>query len=470
MKEKIAVWWIRQDLRCNDNPALQRAQEHERVLPIYILDHSSAGKWKMGAASKWWLHHSIEALEKTLATQVSLYTGNPADVFKTLQKRYDVTGVYWNRCYEPWRMKRDEDIKAQICADGIDVQSFNGSLLWEPWEVYKDDKTPYKVFTAFFTNGCAKAKKPRKPLGTNISKTTFLHDHQSQSLAEFSLISKVTWYTQIAKQWTPGEDGAQKKLQFFLQNNLKKYKEARDIPSEKATSYLSPHLHFGEISPQTVWYETEKLQEDKQVNHFKSELAWREFSYAQLYYNPTLPEKNLQKKFDGFPWQNKKTLLKKWQKGMTGYPIVDAGMRELWETGYMHNRVRMIVASFLIKNLLIHWKYGEEWFWDTLVDADLANNAASWQWVAGSGRDAAPYFRIFNPITQGEKFDPDGIYTLQYVPELKDLPKKYLFKPWEAPSNVLKKANNIELGRTYPKPIISIPESRAKALKAFKEI
>ena len=269
--------------------------------------------------------------------------------------------------------------------------------------------------------------------------------------------------------WHIGEDHAQDRLQEFVDHGLKDYKEGRNFPAQQNVSRLSPHLHFGEISPNQAWYAAKQKGKGQNMDHFLSELGWREFSYSLLYHFPKLPRKNLQAKFDKFPWRNDKRLLRRWQQGQTGYPIVDAGMRELWQTGYMHNRVRMIVGSFLVKNLLLHWHHGERWFWDCLVDADLANNSASWQWIAGCGADAAPYFRIFNPVTQGQKFDAAGEYTRHFVPELKDLPDKFLFNPWQAPPGVLNEAG-VTLGKTYPEPVVDLKLSRERALQAFASL
>jgi deoxyribodipyrimidine photo-lyase len=343
-------------------------------------------------------------------------------------------------------------------------------LLWEPWNISKDDGTPYRVFTPYYKKGCLNASEPRLPINEpnleNISKK----DNVSDSLESLDLLPKSNWYVGFEEEWNPGEEGAEQNLEEFLVNGLLNYKEGRNFPSQKFVSRLSPHLHFGEISPNEVWYRAKTKETisgiDKSLAHFHSELGWREFSYYLLYHFPDFPKVNFQKKFDLFPWKENKELLELWQSGKTGYPIVDAGMRELWQTGYMHNRLRMIVGSFLVKNLLIHWLEGEKWFWDCLVDADLASNSAGWQWVAGSGADAAPYFRIFNPITQGLKFDPEGDYTKKYVPELKNLPNKYLFSPWEAPKEILESAG-IELGKDYPEPIVDLKISRELALEAF---
>jgi deoxyribodipyrimidine photo-lyase len=282
------------------------------------------------------------------------------------------------------------------------------------------------------------------------------------------LTPRIRWDKKLEPHWDISESGAKKQLALFLKDGLGGYKEGRNFPGKAHASRLSPYLHSGEISPNQVWHAANLRGDSADIDNFCSELGWREFSYSLLHHFPALPHENWQKKFDHFPWKNDREDLSRWKKGMTGYPIVDAGMRELWQTGYMHNRVRMIVASFLIKNLLVDWRHGARWFWDCLVDADLANNSASWQWVAGSGADAAPYFRIFNPIGQGEKFDGDGAYTRKYVPELAKMPEKYLFQPWKAPNDVLSKAGVI-LGRTYPSPIVDIALSRAKALQALAE-
>jgi deoxyribodipyrimidine photo-lyase len=281
------------------------------------------------------------------------------------------------------------------------------------------------------------------------------------------------WYDGIAEAWKPGEAGALERLESFLDEGIRNYKEDRNRPDLENVSRLSPHLHFGEISPHQVWHAANSLKAtgglENDIDHFLSELGWREFSYSLLYHWPALPHNNLQGKFDRFPWREDPASLRRWQRGQTGYPIVDAGMRELWQTGYMHNRVRMIVGSFLVKNLLLHWHQGEAWFWDTLVDADLANNSASWQWIAGCGADAAPYFRIFNPVTQGRKFDPNGVYVRRLVPEIAALPDKFLHSPWEAPAPVLAGVG-IELGSDYPRPMVDLKASRERALEAFRSI
>ena len=365
-------------------------------------------------------------------------------------------------------------LKQQLLDLNIDCQTYNASLLWEPWDVLKNDGNPYKVYTHFYRNGCLKLQPPRKPItapkNLQLFKSKLDFPGKVSNIQELQLLPKINWDQHMVKLWKIGEVAAKQRLAQFLIDGLKNYKENRNYPSLTNVSRLSPHLHFGEISPNQVWYAAKQSMEfNHDLDHFLSELGWREFSYYLLYHFPNLPTNNFQEKFNHFPWKNNKKWLQAWQQGQTGYPIVDAGMRELWQTGYIHNRVRMVVGSFLVKNLLLDWRLGEQWFWDCLVDADLANNSASWQWVAGSGADAAPYFRIFNPVTQGEKFDQHGSYTKRFVPKLAKLPEKYLFKPWEAPAEVLAAAGVI-LGKTYPKPIVSLELSRNQALAAYKEL
>ena len=469
MTGDIAIHWFRQDLRLSDNPALTAAVKHGRVLPIYIVDDNNAGEFTMGAASRWWLYHSLESLSASLGGNLSIYSGNPIDILTEIIAQHNITAVYWNRCYEPWRIKRDSQIKQQLKTMGIEAISTNGSLLWEPWTFKNNTGAPYTVFTPFYRKGCLQAEIPRHPLPTPEN-VDYVHAKQhSLSISQLKLLPKIRWDKQLEPHWKVGEQGAQTRLQEFVAAGLAHYKNGRNLPAKPYVSRLSPHLHFGEISPNQLWYGVRNIADDKHSDHFCSELGWREFSYSQLYQYPDLPIKNLQPKFEHFPWGDNQTLLRAWQKGQTGVPMVDAGMRELWQTGYMHNRVRMIVGSFLVKNLSLHWHHGERWFWDTLLDADLANNSASWQWVAGCGSDPVPYFRIFNPVSQGQKFDPDGSYVRRFVPEIALLPNTYLFNPWDAPEEVLKQAA-IELGSTYPKPIVDLKTSRDAAQAAFDSL
>jgi deoxyribodipyrimidine photo-lyase len=473
--DKITLFWFRQDLRLQDNPGLFAAAQNGPVMPIYILDDVNAGDNKMGAASRWWLNESLNSLNDSLLCKLNVYSGDSLSIIQEiLRENSNITAVYWSRCYQPWRISLDSRIKAQLCSNAIEVKSFNASLLWEPWEVLKSDSQPYKVFTPYYRKGCLEQAPPPRQTVPVPPKLDLIKDSVNAiTIQDLKLLPSISWHTKMQDLWSPGQKGAAAALAEFLNNGLQEYKEGRNFPDKKNVSKLSPHLHFGELSPHQVWQDAEfagmAKSLDKDLDHFLSELGWREFSYYLLYHFPELPHRNFQKKFDNFPWQDNQELLKKWQKGMTGYPLVDAGMRQLWQTGYIHNRVRMVVASFLVKNLLIHWRHGERWFWDCLVDADLASNSASWQWVAGSGCDAAPYFRIFNPTLQGEKFDSDGAYTRHFVPELRNLASKFLFKPFAAPLDVLNDAGII-LGQTYPHPIVNLDESRQRTLQAYQSL
>lgn len=463
MKQRSIVWFIN-DLRITDNPALYEAASQGEIMPIFILDDTLP----LGSASAWWLHHSLKDLNQSLNNGLNFYQGRADSIILDCIKRNQTNAVYWNRCYEPAAIKLCTSIKSLLKKNDIPVMSFNGSLLFEPTAIAKQDGTPYKVFTPYYNRVLLEADTIR-PVLKKPSSIKIIKDEKSLKLDELNLIPSIPWYRTMQEVWEIGEQAAHKRLKHFLRHGLLGYKEGRDFPGKENISRLSPYLHFGEISPCQIWYEVKKIADapyQKDATHFLRELVWREFSYYLLYYFNDLPTTNWQKKFDNFLWTNNSRHLRLWQQGKTGIPLVDAGMRELWQTGFMHNRVRMVTASFLCKNLAIDWRKGASWFFDCLVDADVANNSASWQWVFGSGADAAPYFRIFNPTTQGEKFDPDGSYTKRFVPELQNLPLKYLFKPWAAPKDVLSNAG-IVLGKTYPKPIIDLSYSRERALENY---
>ncbi|SNY94236.1 deoxyribodipyrimidine photo-lyase [Cohaesibacter sp. ES.047] len=461
-----------------DNPALMKAAKSGALLPIYILDDETAGEAAMGGASRWWLYEALKDLDQQLEGHLRLYRGAAEDILPEVAKLYGASTISWTRCYEPWRTRRDRRISETLDQIGVTTIRLNGSLLWEPWEVLKKDGEPYRVFTPYYRKGCLQVEAPARPM-TEKPDCRFCKAKAGDgalALNDLALVSPVGWHDMLEPHWDVSEQGAQKALSVFLEHGLDGYKAGRDFPARTNTSRLSPYLHWGQISPNQIWYALEGDAQmetcdapDADIDHFRSELAWREFSYNLLYHNPELPRVALQSKFDGFEWVDDEAQLERWQKGATGIPIVDAGMRELWQTGYMHNRVRMIVASFLIKNLRIDWRKGEAWFWDTLVDADLASNSASWQWVAGCGADAAPYFRVFNPALQAEKFDPKGDYIRQYVPELARLPQKHLAKPWEAPEAVLSEAG-VALGKDYPLPMVDLKKSRAAALEAYQAL
>ena len=472
MNEQKVIVWFRQDLRLADNPALFAAIKIGKIIPVFILDQAGAKDFALGHGSAWWLHESLKSLHQDLDGHLIFAQGDALKILKKLIKKYQATAVYWNRCYQPWVIERDIKIKKTLLDLGIDVQSFNGSLLWEPQDIVKSDGTAYKVFTAFYKNGCLHAQAPReilaKPKALKFEKLSKI-----DNLDSLGLLKNNDDVDRFAKYWKPSESQAHKLLQDFLKHKLKNYKKDRDFPGVQVTSLLSPYLHFGQISPHQIWWAVKdhgyELASRDNVQYFLKELVWREFSYNVLFHAPTVTHKNLQKKFDHLTWRSSKSDLLAWQQGATGYPLVDAGMRELWQTGYMHNRVRMVVASFLIKNLRINWREGEAWFWKLLVDADLASNSFNWQWVAGSGYDAAPYFRIFNPTTQGKKFDKHGDYVKHWIPELKNIPDKYLYEPWLAPEEILKKAH-VELEKNYPKPIVDLKISRQQALNNFKKL
>ncbi|MBL8676533.1 MAG: deoxyribodipyrimidine photo-lyase [Alphaproteobacteria bacterium] len=460
--------WFRKDLRICDNSALTQGVQFS-IIPLFIWDDEDP--YKPGAASQWWLHKSLSSLQNSLSAyglKLILRRGSPFKILEEIINSHNVSALYWNRCYEPYIIERDKKIK-DFFNSRIKCQSFNASLLAEPWTLKTQVGTPYQVFTPYWKALKALGGFPTPlPVPKNLKgyeKAILSDDLESWALHPLH----PDWSHGLEKEWMPGEEGAQKNLSFFIDNILQTYKKNRDFPDLKATSKLSPHLHWGEISPQQIWSTLNSYLGEPNDDGwtFLSEIAWREFSYYLLYYFPKLPQKSLRKKFNQFPWNTDKNSLYKWQKGMTGYPIVDAGMRQLWHTGWMHNRVRMIAASFLVKDLLISWQDGASWFLDTLVDADLASNSASWQWVAGCGADAAPYFRIFNPVLQGQKFDPQGKYVRHWVPELSLLPDKYIHNPWNAPAHILKFAG-IKLGNTYPFPLVDHAKARLHALEAFE--
>ncbi|MCP5405469.1 MAG: deoxyribodipyrimidine photo-lyase [Pseudomonadaceae bacterium] len=463
--------WFRNDLRLADNPALAWACARGEVVPMYVLDEVNVGHWPLGGAGKWWLHYSLKEFAQNLAG-IILKRGDAREIIPALAQETGATAVCWNRRYDPAGIACDRDLKELLRGMDIEVASHKANLLFEPWDVQTGAGDDYKVFTPFWKACMDKAASIGTPLpAPKVQVPAKLP--ASDKLDDWGLLpTKPNWAAGWENLWQPGEQGAQIRLQAFLQEGLHGYAAGRDMPAHNHTSRLSPHLHFGEISPRQVWHATQNaMSHDKALakdgNKFLAEVGWREFCHHVLYHAPALPEENWRKQFDAYPWEDDRAALKAWQRGQTGYPFVDAGMRELWHTGTMHNRVRMVVASFLIKHLRTHWREGENWFWDTLLDADLANNAAGWQWVAGSGADGAPYFRIFNPITQGYKFDPDGVYTRRWLPELAKLPTQYLFSPWEAPAEVLAKAG-VKLGETYPRPIVGHAQARAAALAGYE--
>jgi deoxyribodipyrimidine photo-lyase len=468
--------WFRQDLRVSDNPALSAAVEAgEPVIPLYIHSPQEEGAWEPGGATKWWLHHSLQALTndlQALGSRLVLRSGESRQILAEIVKESGAKKVLWNRRYEPVIIARDAKIKEWLKAEGLAAESFNGSLLCEPWDGCKADGTPYQVYTPFWKNLSAKGFGV-PPLPTPRSVPAPKKWPSAISLDDLVLLPKISWAERFSELWNPGSQGAKDNLDIFLKRAITEYDQGRNLPAESGTSRLSPHLHFGEISPNQIVDAVRTEFKDRAlkggIETYIKEIVWREFAYHLLYHFPETPEQPLRKDFLKFPWAKDKKLLHAWQRGLTGYPVIDAGMRELWKVGWMHNRVRMIAGSFLVKDLLIPWQDGARWFWDTLVDADLASNTLGWQWTAGCGADAAPYFRVFNPTLQGEKFDPMGEYVKRWVPELSGLPAKWIHRPWEAPAEVLKAAR-VSLGDNYPRPIVDHGEARDAALDAYEQL
>lgn len=465
------VVWFRQDLRLEDNPAYALAAEQGNVIPLFIWDSDSEKNWPLGAASLWWLHHSLSCLSNQLSEiglRLIVRKGSTLDVLNDVINTTNAKALFWNRRYEPYALSLDAKIKKHFSNNSLDIKSFNGNLLFEPWSIANKQGKPFQVFTPFWKS-CL-AQNISHSIIKNPIPAPFASDIQSDPLESLNLLPKIHWDLGLYKSWTPGTVEAKKILSSFLQNSLNNYEDLRDHPDTHGTSKLSPYLHFGEISPRMIWHEIVKKKfspENESAECYLRQLGWREFSHHLLYHFPHTPEQPLRKEFVNFEWRDDCMGLAAWQKGVTGYPFVDAGMRQLWYSGWMHNRVRMVVGSFLVKDLRISWVEGAKWFWDTLVDADLANNTLGWQWVGGCGADAAPYFRIFNPITQGEKFDPEGNYIRKWIPELASLPNQWIHRPWEAPPLILRQSGVI-LGKTYPYPILDHAKARIDALAAFQ--
>ncbi len=479
MNVSPTIVWFRNDLRLADNPALHAAiQRGGAIVPVFLHAPEEETPWSSGGASSWWLHQSLGALDSSLrklGTQLVIQRGATLEHLLALVKQTGAGAVFWNRRYEPAVIARDTHIKTALLAAGVAVESFNGALLHEPWTIQNQSGKPFQVFTPFWKH-CLTKPAPAAPLPAPEKIVAPKKWPAMEPLAALELEPKIKWAEGICAAWSPGETGAASQLKNFLAAAFANYTVDRDRPDLTGTSRLSPHLHFGEITPRQIWHAVREHAEAKQIpemiwrtSQFLAEIGWREFAHQLLFHFPHTPTEPLRADFKKFSWRVDAALLKAWQKGQTGYPIVDAGMRELWTTGWMHNRVRMIVASFLVKDLRLSWREGAAWFWDTLVDADLAQNTSGWQWTAGCGADAAPYFRVFNPMSQGEKFDPRGNYVRRWCPELAKLPDEWLHRPWEAPPEILARAG-VQLGRDYPKPIVNHAAARVAALAAFAEM
>lgn len=482
MKRPILLWF-RQDLRLADHKALQAAiQSGAPVIPVCFPDepdydhrHDPAlPPVPPPAASRWWLGKSLESLARDLEglnSRLILKRGKADHVLPALCDETHAQAVFATRMITPSGEARDRHIADNL---PVPLRLFDGGCLCPPGSIKTKSDTPYARFTPFWN-----ALRDRAISGEPLPRPDHISppDHwpQSQSYHDLDLFPSDARAFSFAKHWTPGEGGARARLYAFLEEAVESYAQCRDIPSLSATSRLSPHLHFGEISPQQVWLMTKAARvragdpEATAAMPFLRQLGWREFAHHLLHATPSLPDAPMDLAFMHFPWRDNQAYLGSWQSGLTGYPFVDAGMRELKQTGFMHNRLRMIVASFLVKNLMIHWRHGARWFETMLVDADIANNSLGWQWVAGSGPDAAPFFRIFNPVTQGERFDPNGVYIRRWVPELAHLPAHFIHKPWQAPDTLLARSG-VVLGKTYPRPLIDLARTRQQALTGYEAV
>lgn len=459
----IIVWHYR-DLRLEDHPALTEASKKDQaIISLYIHDPEAERPWQSTGASDWWLHHSLDDLQKRyrqMGSDLILRQGSAQRVFQEILQEISVKEVYWTERFQPAIRQRDAEIKAWLESQGVSVSICEGNYLISPSALLNQSGNPYVVYTPFWK---AVDKDPSFGVPLPIPPLKRAPKIASLPLEAFQCLPTIPWDREMREVWRPGRAGAEALLKKFFANRVSDYGVLRDFPGEEGTSRLSPHLAFGEISPREIWT---RCQGHPKAEPYLKQLVWREFANYFLYYVPSSSDTSWRREFESFPWQHQSPHLKSWKKGVTGYPIVDAGMRQLWRTGWMHNRVRMIVASFLIKDLMVHWVEGARWFWETLVDFDLANNTLGWQWTAGSGPDAAPYFRIFNPVLQGEKFDPQGDYVKKYVPELSHVPARWIHRPWEAPPSILKDAGVI-LGKTYPQPVVAHDAARKKALEAY---
>lgn len=470
-----SIVWFRKDLRLHDNPALYEATSKGEIIPVFILDESTTVEQE---ASKWWLHHSLLALQTALTTYgvpLILKVGDALDVLVEIIEDTGATAIYFNKCYEPVQQKIDSQLFDELKMLGIHVESFHAHLLYEQESILNQQGKPYKVFTPFWKRTLSETIS--RPLLTPKKIQKLTKSTSSLVIEDLQLLSTFPWHQKFERYWNPGEAGAIAKWKQFTNRDLIQYKNGRDFPYLEAISKLSPHLAWGEISSKAIWYSAEnslrtsvdETNLEDQVEAFKRQLVWRDFGYQQLVHFPQITTKPLRELFEAFPWEKDEIALERWKTGTTGYPFVDAGMRELWETGFIHNRVRMVVASFLVKHLLVDWRHGAKWFEQTLVDFDLANNSMGWQWISGTGLDSAPYFRIFNPITQSEKFDGNGDYIRKWVPELASLPTPFIHRPWGAPVQILLEAK-VSLGKSYPERIIDHDYARKRALAGYEMI
>ncbi len=464
-----AIVWLRADLRVVDNPALRAAAAEGPVAPVFVWSPEDDGAWAPGAASRWWLHRSLRALDEDLrarGSSLTLVAGPAARELPRLAREFSARRVFFARRAEPAAAEQERRVAAALAEAGVEARAFEADFLYDPEAVRGGEGKPYRVFTPFWRR-CAQLPPPPPPCGEPGTLRAPARPVRSLSLDALWLAPRIPWDAGLAAAFEPGERAAARELERFLGDGLEDYGRARDFPAAPGTSRLSARLHFGELSVRRVWREASRRGARPEAKGgFLGELGWREFAAHILLHNPLTPDEPLDPRFAKFPWREDSSGLRAWRRGETGYPIVDAAMRELWTTGWMHNRARMIAASFLCKDLLIDWREGARWFWDTLVDADLASNTLGWQWTAGCGADAAPFFRVFNPVQQGERWDAEGAYVARWIPELARLPARWRHAPWTAPEDALSAAG-VKLGRDYPRPIVDHAQARLRALAAF---
>ncbi|MFO7603644.1 MAG: deoxyribodipyrimidine photo-lyase [Gammaproteobacteria bacterium] len=477
MTKPPVIYWLRRDLRLQDNPALRHALASDHPLMFVYIHEPEDSSDAPGAASRWWLHHSLTALQGQLdkfRQQLYCFAGSALEILPQLTRQTASRQVVCTQCYEPAALALETQLKTRLAAMGVSLDLAPGNYLFSPGTVRNQQGECYKVFTPFY-KACLAQGLPTACSGAPKKIPSYVYAHPALSIAQLRLLPAIDWTAGLQDRWQPGEAGAWQQWQDFIKQGLSRYKEDRDYPAQDGTSHVSPHLHFGEIAPARLVYELSRVSHKTaaqagQVDAVIRQLVWRDFACHILMRYPHTTTAPFQEKFKHFAWRRSdKKLLRAWQQGQTGYPLIDAGMRELWHTGYMHNRVRMLVASFLTKNALLHWHHGARWFWDTLVDADLAQNSMNWQWVAGCGVDAAPYFRIFNPVSQSQKFDAQGDYIRRWCPELGALPRKFLHAPWTASEVVLQQAG-VRLGTDYPRPLLDLMATRERALAMYKAL